>query len=161
MSTIDQRFSRFVLGFASVAVFGLLLAPTPAQAAGPFQFHSVSPCRIVDTRNPFGPTGGPIMTSSQTRNFPIQGNCGIPNGAKAATLNVTITQPNNAGHLTIWPAGSAQPVVSTLNFNAGESALANGAIVPLAAAAPDLAVQPFVLGNGTVHVIIDVTGYFQ
>jgi hypothetical protein len=25
----------------------------------------------------------------------------------------------------------------------------------------DLAVMPFVVGNGTVHLVLDVTGYFQ
>jgi hypothetical protein len=152
--------SRSVRPVVVAAALAMSLAPA-AFAAGPFQFHSVTPCRIVDTRNPAGPTGGPVLSSGVTRNFPIQGQCGVPTTAEAATLNVTIASPTNTGHLSLWPAGSAQPLVSTLNYVANEPALANGAIVPLAANAPDLAVQAFVLSSGTVHVIIDVTGYFE
>jgi hypothetical protein len=56
-------------------------------------------------------------------------------------------------------------VVSTINFPPGSAALANGAIVPLAdqtAEPNDLAVMPFVVGTpGQVHLVLDVTGYFQ
>ena len=77
---------------------------------------------------------------------------------------MTAVGPNGDGFLTLYPAGSARPIVSNLNFNAAEPALGNGAIVPLAAAVPDLAVFPRVavlVGTGTVHMVIDVTGYFQ
>jgi hypothetical protein len=72
-----------------------------------------------------------------------------------------VVQPTGGGHLTIWPAGGSQPLVSTINYLAGEPALANGAIVPVAASTPDLSVRPVVTGAGQVHVIIDVTGYFE
>ncbi len=140
---------------------GLAFAAVPAQAAGPFQFHSLTPCRIVDTRNAAGPTGGPALTHSTVRSFPIQGNCGVPSNAEAVALNATVVSPAGGGHLTLFPSGGGVPLVSTLNFNAGEPALANGAIVPLSNNASDLSVQAAVLGgNGTVHLILDVTGYF-
>ncbi len=155
--------------FAALALGALVLglAPTPLRADGPFQFHSVTPCRIVDTRTPANTvgggsgTGGPALSSTGSRDFPIQGQCGVPTGAKAAVLNVTITQPTKDGHLTIWPSGSAQPNVSTLNFVAGEPAIANGAIVPLSTNANDLSIKAGLAAAGTVHVILDVTGYFQ
>jgi len=56
------------------------------------------------------------------------------------------------------------PTVSNLNFKAGEPALGNGAIVPLAATTPDLGLYAKagpIPGTGTVHIVIDVTGYFQ
>ena len=148
---------------AFLLLIAAVFAPAVAWAAGPFQFHALTPCRVVDTRNAAGPTGGPAIGHQATRNFPMQGQCGVPSGAKAVALNVTIVSPNGPGYLTLFPAGTSQPIVSTINFVAGEPALANGAIVPLAAAAPDLAVYadvPFV-ASGQVHVILDVTGYFQ
>ena len=148
-------------GAVLVLAAALGLAPEPASAAGPFQFHALTPCRIVDTRKPVGPTGGPILQSEVVRSFPIQGQCGVPVGAKAVALNVTITQPSNFGHLTLFPSGTAVPTVSTINWSPGEPALANGAIVPLSTNASDLSLRPFLLNNGTVHVILDVTGYFQ
>ncbi|HVS00714.1 MAG TPA: hypothetical protein VMW27_29105 [Thermoanaerobaculia bacterium] len=155
MKTTRTMLPLLALGLAFAAA-------TPAKADGPFQFHSLTPCRIVDTRNAAGPTGGPALNHGQVRSFPIQGNCGVPSGAKAVALNVTVVSPAGGGHLTIFPSGTSVPLVSTLNFNAGEPALANGAIVPLSANANDLSTQPAVIGgNGTVHLILDVTGYFQ
>jgi hypothetical protein len=73
------------------------------------------------------------MLSDQTaRQFPVQGLCGVPVGAKAVTVNVTAVVPSGPGFLTLYPSGIATPVVSSLNFAAGELALGNGAIVPLA-----------------------------
>lgn len=138
------------------------LTASAAEAAGPFQFYSVTPCRIVDTRGTVGVTGGPALTSGASRNFPIAGLCGVPSGAKAATLNVTIVSPTQDGFLSIWPFNTAMPLVSTINAAAGEPALANGAIVPLTAD-PSFHIS-IVYGTaqpGTAHVILDVTGYFQ
>jgi hypothetical protein len=144
-------------------VFGLLTAV--AEAAGPYQFFSVPPCRIVDTRNPVVPngTGGPALAHGVIRNFPITGFCNIPSTAKAAVLNVTIVGPSNFGFLTVWPFNTAVPPVSTINFDAGESALANGAIVPLTTD-PNFNVSAFCSiggGSGSLNLILDVTGYFQ
>lgn len=146
--------------FAAAAALAVALLPSPAsaQTGGPYSFYAVTPCRAVDTRTGFGG----VVNSSVTRNFTIQTVCGVPSGAKAVALNVTITGPTAAGFLSLWPAGGSMPLVSTINFVAGEQALANGAIVPLAATTPDLSLIYGVGGgSATVHVILDVTGYFQ
>jgi hypothetical protein len=161
-----------VLALAIGAALVVGIAPT-GGADGPFQFHSLTPCRLVDTRNAALTVGnyGPILTSGTARIFPVQGNCGVPVGAKAATLNVTAVAPTNQGRFTLYPQGIAAPLVSTINFPPGTTALANGAIVPLSTggacpsgytpATCDLAVMPFVVGSGQVHLVLDVTGYFQ
>jgi hypothetical protein len=112
----------------------------------------------VDTRNPAGTNGGPILGSNAQRDFAVRGNCGVPATAKAVSLNVTITGANTASFLTLWPSGGTRPVVSTINFTQNDVALANGAIVGLAAVSPDLSVYN---NSGNVHLILDVTGYFQ
>jgi hypothetical protein len=152
-----HRVLAFLVGAALVA------AATPGSSDGPFQFHSLTPCRIVDTRNSTPAQGGygPILTSDVERTFPVQNNCGVPVGAKAATLNVTAVTPTSQGRLTLYPSGITTPLVSTINFPPGTTALANGAIVPLSTATNDLAVMPFVVGGGQVHLVLDVTGYFQ
>jgi hypothetical protein len=102
------------------------------------------------------------MTHTGTRNFTMQGNCGVPPGAAAVTINSTAVGPAGPGFLTLWPSGTLRPTVSNLNYNAGEPALGNGAIVPLSAATPDLSAYTVVSGGaGTVNIVIDVTGYFQ
>ena len=154
---------------------GLMAAAAPgrAQGAGPYQFHSLTPCRVVDTRNAGTLVGAyfGILTSGVEKVYPVQGNCNVPVGAKAVTVNVTAIGPTNQGRLTVYPSGIATPVVSTINFPPGTTNLANGAIVPLSAgvacpggfvpATCDFAVMPFVVGTGQVNLVLDVTGYFQ
>jgi hypothetical protein len=148
------RSLALVLAFASAA---------PALADGPFQFFPVTPCRVADTRNAAGVNGGPAITVFTTRQFRIQGNCGVPVGAKAVTLNVTVVQPGEAGWLGLYPSATSFSGTSTINFDTGEFAIANGAIVPLSAATNDISV---LWGNyssnrtNTTNVILDVTGYF-
>jgi len=136
-------------------------APTLAQG-GPFQFHAITPCRVFDSRVD-GDGATPLSNGVHT--IRVQGVCGVPSGAKAAALNVTVVTPNRDGHIVLWPAGGAEPTVSTLNFLSGEPALANGAIVPLGAGAggsDDLSFR-YSMANapGTGHIVFDVTGYFQ
>jgi hypothetical protein len=152
------------LGVGCAVLLGVLAAPVFAD--GPFSFHTLSPCRVVDTRvtGTGEGQGGPILTSGTARKFVIQGRCSVPVGAKAVTVNVTAVSPTNQGRLTVYPAGITAPATSTINFPPGTSALANGAIVPLGPsdAAGDISILPYVVpGTGQVHAILDVTGYFQ
>ena len=146
-----------------IGALGLALLAGAAEAAGPYQFFSVTPCRLVDTRGPVGVTGGPALSGGATRSFPVTGGtCGVPTSAAAAVLNVVVVAPTGGGHVTIWPFGSAQPLASTINFDPGEPAIANGAIVPLGTD-PSFQISTF-LGSSagtTAHLVIDVTGYFQ
>ena len=151
--------------FAAVTV----LTVSTASAAGPFQFYSVTPCRLADTRDTVGPqfTIGPALQSNVVRNLPVHGpnaqNCGISASTKAVALNVTVVTPSNFGYLTAYAFNTSRPIVSTINFNPGEPALANGAIVPVSADSNfQLAICPFLSGGtGSVHLILDITGYFQ
>src|SRR5262249_10497454 len=63
----------------------------PAGAAG---FHTLTPCRLIDTRLapnqlPPGPYGGPALPPSSDRVLIATGRCVIPATAKALALNVT------------------------------------------------------------------------
>lgn len=118
-------------------------------------FVAVTPCRVVDTRNPNADLGGPILSKASTRSFPIpNSSCGIPTNATAYSFNVTVVPPAGLGYLTIWPTGVAQPVVSTLNdFQA--DVVANAAIVP---AGTGGAVSVYV--TDATHLVLDINGYF-
>ena len=122
------------------------------------QFVAVSPCRIVDTRNPVGTFGGPAIPGNTSRAFPLSrgGNpCGIPPDAIAYSVNVTVVPQTTLGYLTIWPAGEGQPTVSTLNSLDGRLK-ANAAIIP--AGTPNGSVSVYV--TNTTHVVLDINGYF-
>ena len=121
-------------------------------------FFTVTPCRVADTRNAAGPYGGPALAANVDRTFVIGGQCGIPPTAVAVSFNFTITQPTAAGDLRAFPAGGGLPLVSTLNWSPSQTR-ANNAVVALGPSA-DLTVHPD-QASGTVHLIVDVNGYFQ
>jgi len=124
-------------------------------SVGPWEFVPVTPCRVVDTRNPDGTFGGPPIQSGHSRSFPIpQGACDIPASAAAYSLNVTVVPIGTLGYLTIWPTGENQPVASTLNSTDGR-VKANAAVVP---AGTSGAVS--VYASNTTDVILDIDGYF-
>ena len=139
-----------------VIVTAALAAEVRAQS-GPYQYFSLTPCRVVDTRNSNGTNGGPALATTP-RSFQMRGNCGIPLTAQAVSINVTVTNATASSWLTVWPSGTAKPFVSTINFDQTTPALANGAIVGVSANTDDLTVANAV---GSVHVIVDVNGYFQ
>ena len=67
----------------------------------PLQFVTLPPCRVVDTRNPNGPFGGPAIQGGTARSFPLaeSGNpCNIPSNAVAYSLNVTVVTTGHLGY---------------------------------------------------------------
>ena len=125
---------------------------TPPTA---WQFVPVTPCRVVDTRNPDGPFGGPAIPGGSFRSFAIpQGSCEIPPSAAAYALNVTVAPHGALRYLTIWPTGQPQPTVSTMNSMDGRIK-ANAAVV---AGGTSEAVS--VYASDTTDVILDINGYF-
>ncbi len=134
--------------------FSQIVDPLPTA----LQFVPVTPCRVVDTRNPDGTFGGPAISSDGFRSFPLtqSGNpCDLPSSAMAYSLNVTVVPQSTLGYLTIWPSGEGQPYVSTMNSPDGR-VKANAAIVP--AGASSGAVSVYV--TDTSNVILDINGYF-
>jgi hypothetical protein len=144
--------------FAS-SVFAAGLVSQEAAAQSGVQYYAVTPCRSVDTRLGFGG----IVPAAVQRDFTMKGVCSVPVNAQAVSLNVTIVGPSQGGFFSLWPVGGPFPVVSTINFVAGEPAIANGAIVPIATGAgADLSTAyGTASGGGTTHVVIDITGYFR
>ncbi len=143
-------------GSTSSSVWSFTTTLSSSVASGPLFFVPVTPCRVVDTRGATGTLGGPAMAGGSIRSFPIpQSACGIPTTAEAYSLNVTVVPRGGLSYLTLWPAGEAQPAVSTLNSFGGTVA-ANAAIVPAGA---NSAVDVFV--TDTTDVILDINGYFS
>jgi hypothetical protein len=79
-------------------------------------------------------------------------------GARAASINVTVTQSTQGGDLRIYAAGTALPLASTINYSANQTR-ANNAIVPLNAAG-QIAIHLDQVA-GSVQVILDVNGYVE
>jgi sugar lactone lactonase YvrE len=127
----------------------------PSGGAGALNFYPVTPCRVADTRNAFGPFGGPEMAAGTTRSFAIPASsCNVPSTAAAYSVNVTVVPDGALGYLSAWQTGATQPNVSTLNSWDG-SVVANAAIVP---AGTGGAISVFV--TNPTNVILDINGYF-
>ena len=91
------------------------------------------------------------MQAGKVLKIQVAGTRGVPESAKAATLNVVSVHAQNRGWLRIVPCGSSSEV-SNLNY-LGISAIANGANVKL-----DANGAVCVTTNRTTHVVVDVTG---
>jgi hypothetical protein len=154
----EEALMKNIFATALFVVLTAMLTGELQAQSGPYQYNTLTPCRLVDTRNPVGTNGGPVLSEDSQRDFRVRGNCGVPTTAKAVSLNITITQATTASWLAVWPSGIARPLSSTMNFDASSWALANGAIVGVSSNTNDLSVYN---RFGNVHVVIDVTGYFQ
>lgn len=114
---------------------------------GGLSLFTLTPCRVLDTRQNVGAFSGTI-------NVNVTGSgCGAPGTAQAYVFNATVVPPASLGYLSLWPAGAAQPLVSTLNAIDG-SLTSNMALVPTT--------------NGSIsaytsnlsQLILDISGYF-
>lgn len=129
-----------------------------SDASGPAgaRFSSLTPARIVDTRNGTGGFTAPVGVAG-TISPTVVGVGGVPAaGVSAVVLNVTVTQPTaGESFLTVFPTGATRPLTSNLNFSAGRS-VPNLVIAKVGA---DGKVSVY-NHAGTTDVILDVVGWF-
>jgi hypothetical protein len=120
-------------------------------------FYTVTPCRVLDSRDVYGWWWGMPLSAGEERLVPIGGTCHIPTTAQAVSLNVTAVGATAGGHIRVFPYGTSRPQASAVNFAVGQTR-ANNAIVMLGAG--DITVFSG-QQTGAVHVVIDVNGYFE
>jgi uncharacterized repeat protein (TIGR01451 family) len=120
----------------------------PPSSEG-LSFYPMTPCRVIDSR-----AIGSGQPFSGMLNVSVNGGaCGAMPSAQAFTLNATVVPSVDLGYLTVWPQGTAQPLVSTLN--AGDGAItSNMAIVPT----NNGSISAF--ATDPTQLICDISGYF-
>jgi Chaperone of endosialidase len=154
-----------------------LMFSANAISTSALTFVAITPCRLVDTRgaaagfNGIAPFSGPSIAPAGTLAIPIQSPteatantapapCGaIPSTAQAYSLNLTVVPVAGGavGYVSLWPSGSPQPVVATVNDVQG--LIVNmAAIVP--AGTPSGGISVYNAGPATTDVVIDMNGYF-
>lgn len=123
-------------------------------------FVAITPCRLADTRpapNTIGPRSMPIggAESVTIAARGSNGDCTIPADAVALSLNVTALGATEQTFLTIWPDG-ARPLAASLNPSPGAPPTPNAVNAPLSPSGS------FDIYNdrGSVHVVLDVNGYY-
>jgi hypothetical protein len=116
------------------------------------QLVPMNPARLLDTRTGRGGIVGPTAGAVDVQ---VTGQAGVPNvGANAVVVNLTVTNADRGGYVTVWPKGSGQPNASNVNFEAGAT-VANLAIVKLGAEGK----IRYYNDAGRVDLLIDVLGY--
>jgi hypothetical protein len=123
-------------------------------------YQTVSPARILDTRNGTG-TGGTAakVGPHQTLTLTVAGADGeqVPSsGVAAIALNVTVADTTSSGFVSVYPDGIARPSASNLNFVAGQ-VVPNMVIAPVGS---DGKIDFYNSGPGTINLVADAQGFF-
>ena len=109
----------------------------------------VTPTRLWDTRE------HAVLSSGATLPLQVAGVAGVPADATAVLVNVTVTQPQAYGYLTVFPAGEAVPATSNLNFVPGLTA--PNLVLVKVGQNESISIQNG--SPGSAHVVVDIQGY--
>ncbi len=124
------------------------------------RFHGMTPVRLLDTRpnSAFGPG---VQRSLAVSAAAGGSSDGVPSGATAVVLNVTVTQPSAPGFLSIFPGNvSTPPGNSNLNFVPGLT-VANLVVVQVPISGPGAGMVNIYNFAGSTHVIVDIVDYYD
>lgn len=103
--------------------------------------------RLLDTRVD---NGAAKIDGGTPFELQIAGRANVQPDATAVGLNITVTEPDSAGYLTVYPCGQPTPLASNLNFVAGQT-IPNYVITALGANGAIC-----IFSNVSTHVIADV-----
>ncbi|MCU1393990.1 MAG: peptidase thermolysin [Ilumatobacteraceae bacterium] len=96
---------------------------------------SLVPVRLMDTRAEHTTVDGQfngigLRDAGSVTALTVAGRGGIAADAAAVVLNVTVTEAQAAGYVTVYPCGSAPPTASSVNYVAG-STIPNAVVVKI------------------------------
>ncbi len=114
------------------------------------------PVRLADSRP--GQPGGwqkGIIAAGQVFEVPVVGRSGVPNGANAVLLNLTVVAPGSAGWAVVYPCQEQRPLASNVNFAAATTVAAS----VTATLSPRGTVC--VYSTAKTHLVIDLVGHYR
>jgi hypothetical protein len=121
-----------------------------------WRYEPAAPARLIDTRDAKGARSPVVGKRAAGSTLPVTVTAwpSSPMAPTAVLVNVTATDADTAGFVTVSPCGASTPTVSTLNLGPGE-VVANVAAIAVG-------------GDGTVcvytsaamHVVVDLEGWF-
>ena len=157
----SRRACVLVAVVSSVVAIGIVIATYPTsgtEAASGSGYQSLSPGRLLDSRADGETIDGQFAkigarNAGSTTELQVGGRGGVASNADSAVLNVTVTEAQGPGFVTVWPCGTTRPNASSLNYSVG-STIANAVIAKIGT---DGKVCLFV--SNTTHLIADVNGY--
>ena len=121
-------------------------------------YRPVTPERLLDTR-PGGPQvgyGGAKPGAGRVLELQLTGvgRTAMAATATAAVLNVTVTDPDAATYVTVWPCGQARPTASNLNAGPGQT-VANLVVARVGAGG-----KVCLFTQGPANLVADLSGWF-
>jgi hypothetical protein len=139
----DNKWVQLNRGFTN-------LLPTPIRV---FDSRTSGAANVADPSRTAGPFAAGSIVTLQITGATVGGHA-VPAGASAVIGNVTAVSPSGGGWLTLFPHGEATPLVSNLNFQAGDQARGNFCVVAL-----DASGRMDVFAQSQTQVVFDVSGY--
>ncbi len=116
-------------------------------STGAANYLPLVPERLFDTRVDWGGTKLPA-------GWYVWQEIGEPGELVAVVLNVTVTQPNGPGYITVYPCNQDLPKASNLNFVRGQT-VPNMVIAPV-----DSDGRVCLYTSQTTHILADLNGVF-
>jgi hypothetical protein len=124
-------------------------------------FAALVPARLLETRSGVGLStvdglqlGDGVRAAGSVTEVQVAGRAGVPADALAAVLNVTVTEAQGAGFVTVYPCGAPRPTASSLNYQVG-STVPNGVISKLGVGG-----KVCLFTQAPAQLVVDVNGYF-
>ncbi len=96
------------------------------------------------------------LRSNARKVLTVAGACGVPAAARQVVLKLTVSQGTGQGNVQLYPGNVTNPASGILRFNRG---MTRGAGFTVSLGDGGIALLPFVNGNGTVRVAVEVDGY--
>lgn len=169
-SNINYELNRTTAGLAitpmtsgMACIFSSAATDVVVDVMGAFtpggdRFHPMTPTRWIDTRGAAVqlPQITGLRAAPAETQLAMRGQAGIPSGATAVWLNLTIVDPSSSTVLTAYPGPCGSPPLSS-NVNARpQHSTATSVLVGLG---PDGSVCVLTY-SGNSHVVVDVAGWF-
>ena len=115
---------------------------------------TTTPKRILDTRYGLGAPTGRLVPGGRI-DLAVTGTSVVPpSGVDSVLLNVTAARPTKDGNLAVWPAASAAPTSSSLNFSTGRSI--SGLVFAKVGSNGRVSIRT----SAATDVVVDVVGWY-
>ena len=140
----------------SICVYSAVTTPVVIDlfgaysTTGRFKYQPITTGRLLDTR------AGAKVAAGTTVRVKVTGRAGVPAGVAAAAFTLHATSSTGAQYLTVYSCAVGRPGVSSLNVAAGLD-VTNQVVSPVSSAGE---VCIFVGGTGSVHLTLDISGWF-
>jgi hypothetical protein len=146
-----------LVGAMSAVSMRSTAAANTASSSG--AFVSLVPARVLDTRADGATLDGlsaqlGVRAAYSTTELAVAGRGGVAGDASAVMLNVTATEADRSGYVTVFPCGAPRPLASSVNFTAGVS-IANAVVSKVGTEG-----QVCLFVSAETHIVVDVDGYF-